>query len=128
LLLYISRLLSKCCQLFGKSTMKWAGKLQIDATLAGHIAFVWYWSLWVVFSTVSWLFQKYDFFPYSVEPKTGFFAVNSLVSWQPLMLENRFLVQAFITFVGIDNDKIWSVTSQNLKWIDNFDKIAVNFF
>jgi len=72
--------------------------------------------------------NNYDSFPYFVEPKTALFAVNSLVSWQTLMLDRRFLVQAFITFVGIDNDKIWTVTSQNLDWIDNFDKIAVNFF
>jgi len=33
----------------------------------------------------------------------AFFAVNSDVSWQPIMLESRFLVQAFITFVAVDN-------------------------
>jgi len=32
-----------------------------------------------------------------------------------------------MTFVTVDNDKICSVTSQNLDWIDNYDKTAVNF-
>jgi len=90
-----------------------------------HLVFVTLGSISNLFMIIT---KNYDSFPYSVETKTALFAVNSLVSWQPVMLESRFSVQAFITFVGIDNGKICTVTSQNLKWIDNLDKLAVNFF